>query len=86
MHGAEHAHDSSKDKCLQNLQNSRPFFYLYYKRVSNSANVENVDPEVGDMPLVTERQDDFEIGCALSNSFGFGGTNASLAFKAMQTS
>ena len=54
--------------------------------ISASANVENVDPEVGDMPLVMERQDNFEIGCALSNSFGFGGTNASLAFKAMQTS
>ncbi|MBO39797.1 MAG: beta-ketoacyl-[acyl-carrier-protein] synthase I [Rhodospirillaceae bacterium] len=54
--------------------------------ISASANVENVDPEVGDMPLVTERQDNVEIGCALSNSFGFGGTNASLAFKAMHTS
>ena len=54
--------------------------------ISASANVENLDPEVGDMPLVTERLDNVEIGCALSNSFGFGGTNASLAFKAMQTS
>lgn len=52
--------------------------------ISASANVENVDPDVGDMPLVTERLDNVEIGCALSNSFGFGGTNASLAFKAMQ--
>ncbi|MBK20598.1 MAG: beta-ketoacyl-[acyl-carrier-protein] synthase I [Rhodospirillaceae bacterium] len=52
--------------------------------ISASANVEEVDPEVGDMPLVTERQDDVEIGCALSNSFGFGGTNASLAFKSLQ--
>ena len=52
--------------------------------VSASANVENVDPEVGDMPLVTERQDNVEINCALSNSFGFGGTNASLVFKSLQ--
>lgn len=52
--------------------------------ISASANVENVDPEVGDMPLVTERQDNVEINCALSNSFGFGGTNASLAFKSLQ--
>ena len=51
--------------------------------ISASANVENVDPEVGDMPLVTKRRDNIEIGCALSNSFGFGGTNASLAFKAV---
>jgi 3-oxoacyl-[acyl-carrier-protein] synthase I len=54
------------------------------KFISASANVENVDPEVGDMPLVTERQDNVEINCALSNSFGFGGTNASLAFKTLQ--
>ena len=52
--------------------------------ISASANVENVEPDVGDMPLVTERLDNVEIGCALSNSFGFGGTNASLAFKTMQ--
>ena len=52
--------------------------------ISASANVENIDPNVGDMPLVTERQDNVEIGCALSNSFGFGGTNASLTFTALQ--
>jgi len=54
------------------------------KFISASANVENVDPEVGDLPLVTERQDNVDINCALSNSFGFGGTNASLAFKTLQ--
>lgn len=54
------------------------------KFISASANVENIDPEVGDMPLVTERQDNVEINCALSNSFGFGGTNASLVFKTLQ--
>ena len=46
-----------------------------------SANIENVDPDVGDMPLVTERMDDAEVNCVLSNSFGFGGTNATLAFS-----
>ena len=45
-----------------------------------SANVEELEPEVGDMPIVLERQDDIEINCALSNSFGFGGTNACLIF------
>lgn len=50
--------------------------------ISASANVEELTPEAEDMPIVLERRDDVEIGCALSNSFGFGGTNASLAFKA----
>ena len=45
-----------------------------------SANVEEVDPDVGDMPLVLERIDNADVNCVMSNSFGFGGTNASLAF------
>ena len=52
--------------------------------ISASANVENMDPEVGDMPLVTKRRDNVEIECALSNSFGFGGTNASLTFTSLR--
>jgi 3-oxoacyl-[acyl-carrier-protein] synthase-1 len=50
--------------------------------ISASANVNELDPEAADMPIVLERQDDVELNCVLSNSFGFGGTNASLAFKA----
>ncbi len=46
-----------------------------------SANVENLDPEVGDAPIVTERFDNAGIRTVLSNSFGFGGTNAVLAFQ-----
>ena len=49
--------------------------------VAASANVENVDPEGEGMPIVREREDDVHVGCAISNSFGFGGTNATLAFK-----
>ena len=45
-----------------------------------SANVDDVEPAADDMPLVLERMDDADINCVLSNSFGFGGTNASLAF------
>ena len=50
--------------------------------ISASANVTKPDPAVGDMPLVRERMDNVVLNCVLSNSFGFGGTNASLAFKA----
>jgi 3-oxoacyl-[acyl-carrier-protein] synthase I len=45
-----------------------------------SAHIEDLEPEVGDMPIVLERMDDVDIKCALSNSFGFGGTNACLVF------
>jgi 3-oxoacyl-[acyl-carrier-protein] synthase-1 len=49
--------------------------------ISASANVTDPEPEVADMPLVTERQDGVALSCVLSNSFGFGGTNASLVFR-----
>ena len=49
--------------------------------ISASKNVVDIDPEADGMPLALERQDDVELNCALSNSFGFGGTNATLAFK-----
>ena len=46
-----------------------------------SANVDELDSAAEDMPIVLERQDDVQLNCVLSNSFGFGGTNASLVFK-----
>jgi len=49
--------------------------------VCESANIENLDPAMEGMPIARERRDNVTIGCALSNSFGFGGTNASLVFK-----
>jgi 3-oxoacyl-[acyl-carrier-protein] synthase-1 len=49
--------------------------------VCESANIENLDPAFEDMPIARERQDNVKIGAVLSNSFGFGGTNASVVFK-----
>jgi 3-oxoacyl-[acyl-carrier-protein] synthase-1 len=49
--------------------------------VCESANIDILDPEFADMPIVRERQDNVKIGAVLSNSFGFGGTNASVVFK-----
>ena len=46
-----------------------------------SANIENLDPEIGEVPIVTSRIDNAGIRTVMSNSFGFGGTNAVLAFR-----
>jgi 3-oxoacyl-[acyl-carrier-protein] synthase I len=40
-----------------------------------------VDPAFSDMPIVRSRRDNARLRSALSNSFGFGGTNATLVFK-----
>ncbi|MEM8683823.1 MAG: beta-ketoacyl-ACP synthase I [Pseudomonadota bacterium] len=49
--------------------------------IAPSINVEEIDPAVGDMPLVTELVENAGIRTAMSNSFGFGGTNATLVFQ-----
>jgi 3-oxoacyl-[acyl-carrier-protein] synthase-1 len=46
-----------------------------------SINVDTPDPESEGMPLVRERMDNIQLNCVLSNSFGFGGTNATLVYK-----
>jgi 3-oxoacyl-[acyl-carrier-protein] synthase-1 len=49
--------------------------------IAESANIEEIDPEVADAPIVRSRIDGAKIERALSNSFGFGGTNATLVFQ-----
>jgi 3-oxoacyl-[acyl-carrier-protein] synthase-1 len=49
--------------------------------ICESANIENLDPDVADVPIVRERQDGVALNTVMSNSFGFGGTNASLVFR-----
>ncbi len=54
---------------------------MEHRFIAASANIDELDPEGEGMPIVREREDDVELNCAVSNSFGFGGTNASLALK-----
>ena len=49
--------------------------------ISASANIDELDPEAEGMPVVRELEDNVQLNCVISNSFGFGGTNCTLAFK-----
>lgn len=49
--------------------------------IAGSANIVNLDPEATDVPIVTKTIEDTRLDYVMSNSFGFGGTNASLIFK-----
>ena len=49
--------------------------------ICESANIEELDPAFADIPIVRKRIDDAELNCVMSNSFGFGGTNATLVFR-----
>lgn len=58
--------------CLLMLQNDF---------IAASANVETLDPQAEGMPIVTTRRDGVKLNTVMSNSFGFGGTNAALVFR-----
>ena len=49
--------------------------------VCESANIENLDAEAEGLNITRSRQDNVELKNIMSNSFGFGGTNASLVFS-----
>jgi 3-oxoacyl-[acyl-carrier-protein] synthase-1 len=54
---------------------------LQHSFIAASANIDNLDPEVMDMPIVRQRMDNKRLDAVMSNSFGFGGTNATLVFE-----
>jgi 3-oxoacyl-[acyl-carrier-protein] synthase-1 len=54
---------------------------MKHRFIAASANIDNLDPVFEDMPIIRQRRDDVDLGVVLSNSFGFGGTNAALVFK-----
>ena len=49
-----------------------------------SANIETLDPEIADLPILRETKENFSANVVMSNSFGFGGTNATLVLKRWQ--
>ncbi|CAM5771883.1 beta-ketoacyl-ACP synthase I [Bosea minatitlanensis] len=52
--------------------------------ICESAHIDELDPAFADMPIVRKRIDNAGLGCVLSNSFGFGGTNATIVMKRLE--
>jgi len=49
--------------------------------ICTSVNIEQLDPAAEGFPIVRQRIDNAGLNCVMSNSFGFGGTNACLVFS-----
>ena len=54
---------------------------MRHRFITASANIETLDPTLPVLPIVQTRMDNVAHGTILSNSFGFGGTNATLALS-----
>ncbi|MFD3300020.1 beta-ketoacyl-ACP synthase I [Aquipseudomonas alcaligenes] len=52
--------------------------------IAGSANIDNLDPELTDMPVLREARSGMSLNTVMSNSFGFGGTNATLVLRRWQ--
>ena len=51
------------------------------KFIAASANIQDMDDEAKNYPIVTKVEKDVNLNSVMSNSFGFGGTNATLVFE-----
>ena len=54
---------------------------MQHNFIAASANIEELDSEAAGIPIATEKRENVQLNTVMSNSFGFGGTNASLVFK-----
>jgi 3-oxoacyl-[acyl-carrier-protein] synthase II len=62
------------------IENAVMALSIYHQKIHQTINVENQDPQC-DLDYVTEGPREMTLNYAISNSFGFGGTNAAVLFK-----